>query len=61
MSAKIILLLPHYSNRHLRLVNQAILDALPVYEHPSESECKPPDGCVSPLAKYETLPLPPDS
>ena len=63
MSAKIILLLPHYSNRHLRLVNQAILDALPCHDYPipSESECKPPEGCVIPQAKYETLPLPPDS
>jgi len=61
MSAKIILLLPHYSNSRLRLINQEILDAMPYYKHPSESECKPPDGCVSPQAKYETLPTPPDS
>ena len=61
MSALVIILLPHYNNSRLRLVNQEILDAMPVYEHPSESEWNPPADLTDEQAKYETLPLPHDS
>ena len=61
MTAKLILLLPHYNNYPLRLINREILKALPVYEPPNESEWNPPAGLVDTQAKYETLPTPPDS
>ncbi len=38
MSGKLIILLPHYTNYPLRLINREILNALPVYEPPNESE-----------------------
>ena len=60
MTGKLILLLPHYYNLNLRLINQQILDNMPVYVHPNESECKPPDDLVDIQGKWEPLP-PPDS
>ena len=61
MSGKLLILRPHFFNCRLRFINRRIMDAVVDYPIPSESECKPPDGCVSHREKYETQPLPPNS
>jgi len=61
MSGKLIILMPHFKNCRLRYLNRRIMEAMPVYVPPSESMSEPPDGCVSPQAKYEPLPTPPDT
>ena len=61
MSVNLIILLPHYNNYPLRLINREILDNMPMYEQPNESEWNRPGDLVTHQAEYETLPTPPDS
>jgi hypothetical protein len=61
MTAKILILRPHFFNCRLRYINRRIMLALPMYPIPSESEYKPPVGCELAPPEYETLPTAPDS
>ena len=61
MSDNLIILLPHYGNLRLRLINLEIMANMPEFDLPSESECEPQAGLTDPQAPYEQLPLLPDS
>lgn len=61
MSGKIIQLRPHCDNWNLRLRNEIRLTVPARYPIPSECEWNPPGGLITPQAKYETLPTPPDT
>jgi len=52
---------PHFKNLPLRLINEKIMKAMPVYVPRNESKWKQPADLPSDQAKYETLPTPLDS
>mgnify|MGYP001825832632 CR=1 FL=1 len=61
MSAKIIRLLPHFNNYHLRLINLRLLPPPVTYPMPSECEWNRPGDLIDTPVEYKTTPTTPDS